>query len=374
MTPDWLDDLRATLPDEALREVGDAYLAEPRGTWRGSAGAVVAPRNAEEVSQVVRFAAARGIPIVPWGGGTGLVGGQTMPDAAPILLTTERMRAIRAVHPAENVLIVEAGCILADVQSAAAQADRLFPLALASEGTARIGGLLSTNAGGVNVLRYGNARDLCLGIEAVMPSGEVFRGLRRLRKDNTGYDLKGLLIGAEGTLGIITAAALRLFPRPVSSGTSMMVVPGPEAALDLLSMAQASGGVSAFELISGQGLRFLAETDLPVRPPFDEVPEWSVLIDLGLGPGGDPQKQLETLFAEAFDIGLVSDGVIAQSEQQRHDLWAVRETIPEANKRVGAIVSNDISLPLSAVPDFIEGCTIRLRREEDLRILSLIHI
>ena len=214
LTPDLLDRLTHDLTDGALREIGPAYLTEPRGTWAGSAGAVVAPRDTAEVARVIRFAGERRIAVVPWGGGTGLVGGQTMPDAAPILLSLERMTAIRAVHPAENVMVAEAGCILADIQNAAADAGRLFPLSLASEGTARIGGCLATNAGGVNVLRYGNARELCLGLEAVLPSGEILHGLKRLRKDNTGYDLRGLLIGAEGTLGVITAAALRLHPVP----------------------------------------------------------------------------------------------------------------------------------------------------------------
>ena len=374
MTAPWLDDLAGVLSDGALRQAGPAYLTEPRGTWAGSAGAVVAPRDTAEVARVIRFAGERRIAVVPWGGGTGLVGGQTMPDAAPILLSLERMSAIRAIHPAENVMVAEAGCILADIQTAAADAGLLFPLSLASEGTARIGGCLATNAGGVNVLRYGNARELCLGLEAVLPSGEILHGLKRLRKDNTGYDLRGLLIGAEGTLGVITAAALRLHPVPARAGTAMLAVRDPGAALDLLSMAQAGGGVSAFELMSGQGMRFLAETGLPVRLPFDAAPDWSVLLELGLGPGEDPQTRLEDLFAEGHGAGLVSDGVIAQSEAQRRDLWAVRETIPEANRRIGAIVSNDISLPLSTIPDFIARCSARLRAETDLRINCFGHL
>ncbi|WP_375260944.1 FAD-binding oxidoreductase [Palleronia sp.] len=374
MTTDWLKDLTTILSDGALREVGDTYLTEPRGMWRGSAAAVVAPSDTEEVARVIRFAASRGIPVVPWSGGTGLVGGQTMPDAMPILLSTERMNRIREVYPSENVLVAEAGCILTDVHGAAADADRLFPLSLASEGTARIGGLLATNAGGVQVLRYGNARDLVLGIEAVLPSGEILRGLRRLRKDNTGYDLRNLLIGAEGTLGVITAAALRLFPRPAHEGTAVLVVESPAKALDLLGRALKLGGVTAFELMAGQGMQFLQETGVPVRLPFPEAPEWSVLIDLGLGPEDDPIERLERLFVEGHETGLVSDGVIASSEAQRRDLWAVRETIPEANKRIGAIASNDISLPLSAVPDFIDGCGARLRQAADLRINCFGHL
>ena len=374
MKLDWLNDLTATLSDGALRDTAEGYLTEPRGTWQGSAGAIVAPRDTEEVARVIRFAGERDIPVVPWGGGTGLVGGQTMPGAAPILLSVERLNRIRDVYPSENVMIAEAGCILADVHAAATEADRLFPLSLASEGTARMGGLLATNAGGVQVLRYGNTRDLVLGVEAVMPSGEILHGLRRLRKDNTGYDLRNLLIGSEGTLGIITAAALRLFPRPAHQGTAMLVVDSPAAALDLLGRALKRDGVTAFELISGQGMRFLQETGVPVKLPFDDIPDWSVLVDLGLGPDSDPTERLEQLFVEGHEAGLVSDGVIASSEGQRRDLWAVRENIPEANKRIGAIVSNDISLPLSAVPDFIDGCSARLRHEADLRINCFGHL
>ncbi|MBJ3761228.1 FAD-binding oxidoreductase [Maribius pontilimi] len=374
LTPDLRDALARELSDGALRDPSDSYLSEPRGTWAGVAGAVVAPRDTDEVARVVRFAGAHGIAVVPWGGGTGLVGGQLMEQGDPILLSLERMRKVRGIWPDENVAVVEAGAILADVQAAARDADRLFPLSLASEGTARIGGLLATNAGGVNVLRYGNARDLCLGIEAVLPTGEVFHGLKRLRKDNTGYDLRNLLIGAEGTLGIITAAALRLFPIPARQGTAMMVVESPRAALSLLGQAQALGGVSAFELISGQGLRFLAETGLPVKQPFADVPDWCVLIDLGLGARDDPAEVLETLFTQAFEAGLVSDGVIASSEAQRQELWAVRETIPEANKRIGAIVSNDISLPLSEIPGFLDACAPRLRAVTDLRINAFGHL
>ncbi len=374
LTPALREALSAELSQGALREISDTYLSEPRGTWKGVAGALVAPRDTEEVACVVRFAAKHGVAIVPWGGGTGLVGGQVSEIGAPILLSLERMRAIRGVWPEENVMVVEAGAILADVQRAADDAARLFPLSLASEGTARIGGLLSTNAGGVNVLRFGNARDLCLGVEAVLPSGEILHGLRRLRKDNTGYDIRNLLIGAEGTLGIITAAALRLFPRPEGRGTAMMVVESPRAALDLLAEAQAMGGVSAFELISGQALRFLGETGMPVRRPFESVPEWCVLVDLGLPAGVDPAAQLERLFETAFEGGLVQDGVVAQSEAQRHDLWALRESIPEANKRVGAIASNDISLPLSEIPGFLEVCGNALRDLADMRINVFGHL
>ncbi|KMW56801.1 D-2-hydroxyglutarate dehydrogenase [Candidatus Rhodobacter oscarellae] len=369
--------LRADLPQAAFREVAPRYLEEPRGAYRGQAGLVLAPGSTEEVATILRAAGRARVPVVPYGGGTGLVGGQVLPEGpAPLLLSLERMTAIRATYPSENVLVAEAGAILETVQGAAEQAGRLFPLTLASQGSARIGGLLSTNAGGVNVLRYGNARELCLGLEAVLPDGSIWHGLKRLRKDNTGYDLRNLLIGAEGTLGVITAAALRLYPLPAATGAALMVVPSPAAALELLAMAGdvIGEGISAFELISGQGLRFLAETVPELRQPFADPPDWMVLVDLGLGPGRAPQDALEALFARGHEAGLVSDGLIAQSEAQRRDFWHIRETIPEANKRVGAIASHDISLPLSAIPDYIARASERLAQHGAYRINCFGHL
>ena len=348
--------LRAALPERALREAAPHYLQEPRGRWAGQAGIVVAPAKVEEVSRAITLAAEARIPVLPYGGGTGLVGGQIAPDGpAPLLLSLERMCAIRAVHPEENVMIAEAGAILQDVQAAAEGADRLFPLSIAAKGSARIGGLLATNAGGVNVLRYGNARDLCLGLEAVLPDGQIWHGLKRLRKDNAGYDLRNLLIGAEGTLGVITAACLKLAPRPAGEGTALMAVESPRAALRLLSLArdQMGEGISAFELMHRAGLDFLAETMPDLRQPFTVRPEWMVLIDVGLVRGLDPATALETLFADAAEAGLVHDGMIAQSEAQRQEFWQLRENIPEANRRIGSISSHDISLPIGAIPDFI---------------------
>lgn len=211
----FLDQLAQSLPEHTLRIAEPRYLTEPRGRFAGIAGAVACPSTTAEVARIVTACHAAGVGIVPWGGGTGLVGGQIMPDGPlPLLLSLERMAALRAAYPSENVLVVEAGMILADVQIQAEKMDRIFPLSLASEGSARIGGNLATNAGGLNVLRYGNARDLCLGLEAVLPDGSIFNGLKRLRKDNTGYDLRHLLIGSEGSLGVITAASLRVFARP----------------------------------------------------------------------------------------------------------------------------------------------------------------
>jgi FAD/FMN-containing dehydrogenase len=295
---------------------------------------------------------------------------------APLLLSTDRMAAIRAVHPEENTAIVEAGAILADVHAAAAEADRLFPLSLASEGSARIGGLLSTNAGGVNVLRYGNARDLVLGLEAVLPDGSVWHGLKRLRKDNTGYDLRHLLMGAEGTLGVITAASLKLFARPAATGTALLTVPGPEAALALLTKARdrIGEGISAFELMHRTGFDFLRQALPDLRQPWDEPPEWCVLIELGLAQGLDPADALMQLFEDAMETGLTADGLIAQSQAQSDSFWALRERIPEANRHIGAIASHDISLPLGAVPEFLERAGPALARLGDLRINCFGHL
>ena len=354
--PAFVEHLRSLLPGTAFRAPTAHYLEEPRGRWTGQAGVVVAPASVEEVSAILRVASEAGVGVVPHGGGTGLVGGQVMAEGpAPVVLSLERMRAIRGVYPQENVMVVEAGAILSDIHDAAAAVDRLFPLTIAAKGSARIGGNLATNAGGVNVLRYGNARDLCLGLEAVLPSGEIWHGLKRLRKDNTGYDLKNLLIGSEGTLGVITAAALKLYPRPAGEGTALMVVPDPAAALDLLALARdhLGEGVSAFELMHRTGLDFLAETLPDLRQPFDTPPEWFVLVDVGLARGLDPAVALEAVFAEALEAGLVSDGMIAQSEAQRQQFWDIRETIPEGNRRIGSISSHDISVPMGAIPEFI---------------------
>jgi FAD/FMN-containing dehydrogenase len=371
------DALSAHLPDGTLRPAEARYLEEPRGRYHGCARWLALPRNADEVATIVRAAGAARVGIVPHGGGTGLVGGQIMPDGpAPLILSLERMTAIRSVRPDENVMIAEAGVILADVQAAAASENRLFPLSLAAEGSARIGGNLATNAGGVNVLRYGNARDLCLGLEAVLPDGQVLHGLSGLRKDNSGYDLRHLLIGAEGTLGIITAAALRLFPVPASVGTAFLTVPSPRAALDLLALARNMTGdaVSAFELIHRRGLDFLAETMPDTRLPFDPAPDWCVLVDLGQSGGAQAPDTLEKLFAEASARGLVEDGLVAQSDAQRAEFWAVRESIPEANRHIGSVSSHDISVPVGAIPDFIARAPDVIARIGAFRINCFGHL
>ncbi|NDV49109.1 MULTISPECIES: FAD-binding oxidoreductase [unclassified Salipiger] len=369
--------LSRALPEGTLRRTEPRYLEEPRGRWLGISGWVALPRTVEEVSAITRACNAARVGLLPYGGGTGLVGGQIAPDGpAPLILSLERMTAIRATYPEENVLVAEAGAVLADVQAAALERNRLFPLSLASEGTARIGGLLSTNAGGVNVLRYGNAREQVLGLEAVLPDGTIWHGLKRLRKDNTGYDLRGLLLGAEGTLGVITAAALKLSPVPAATGTALLAVESPAAALSLLALAREQLGemVSAFELIGRMGFDFLAEALPEVRQPFAEAPAWCVLVELGLAQGMDPETALEALFTAGMEAGLVSDGLVAQSEAQAQQFWDIRERIPEANRHIGAIASHDVSLPLSALPEFIETGLTRLAELGEFRVNCFGHL
>jgi FAD/FMN-containing dehydrogenase len=376
VSPDMIAILQAQLPPQTFRDGTDAYLREPRGRYQGH-GVLLAPASTNEVATIIRFCAEMRVAVVPYSGGTGLVGGQVMPDGPlPVILTLDRMGAIRAVYPSESVLIAEAGVTLKAVQDAAATAGRLFPLSLASEGSARVGGVLATNAGGVHVIRHGNARAQCLGLEVVTADGQVWHGLTRLRKDNAGYDLRDLIIGSEGTLGIITAAALKLAHRPEAEGAALMAVPSSKAALDLLAIAQdrVGEGVSAFELIHKQGLDFLSETGLGVPPPFSPMPDWFVLIDLGLSGGLSPDDQLEGIFLAAEAAGHVTDGVIARSAAQRAAFWRIRETIPEANRRIGAISSHDISVPLSGIPDFITLAATAIAAIGDYRINCFGHL
>ncbi|MBB1490417.1 FAD-binding oxidoreductase [Paracoccus sp. MC1854] len=370
------DRLVAALPAGVVRPLEPRHLDEPRGYFAGQGGLLAAPRTVEEVAAIVRACAEARVAVLPRGGGTGLVAGAVMPDGVPpLVLSLERMTTIRDVWPDEDALVAEAGVTLQQVQEAAAAAGRQFPLSLASQGTAQIGGVLAANAGGTGVLRWGNARALCLGIEAVMPDGSILRDLKRLRKDNTGYSLRDLLIGAEGTLGIITAAALKLAPRPAAMATAMLEVPDPQAALQLLSLAQEmmAGCVTTFELISGQGLAFVAETLPEIRQPLPGAP-WSVLLELSLPKGMDPEAAVEDLLGRAMEEGLVLDGAIAQSGQQAAEFWNLREHLPEANRRIGAISSHDISLPLSEIPRFIADAGAMIAGMGDLRINCFGHL
>lgn len=367
----------AGLPEGCVSAAAPRDLDEPRGRVQGQGAFVARPRSTAEVAAILRACAAARVGIVPRGGGTGLVLGQVAgAGPLPLILSLERLDRIRAVHAGENVIVAEAGAVLANVQAAAASAGRLFPLALASEGTARIGGNLATNAGGLNVLRYGNARDLCLGIEAVLPDGRILNGLTRLRKDNSGYDLRHLLIGSEGTLGVITAAALKLFPRPAGVGTAFVAVAGPAAALDLLALMQAAsfGGVTSFELIHRQGLLFLDEVMPGLREPFTERPEWSVLVEIGLPAGLAPEAVLAAVYETAAGRGLAGEAVVAASEAQRRDFWALREALPEGNRRIGAVASHDIALPLGEIAPFLAEAPARIAAIGDFRINCFGHL
>ncbi len=373
----FLDALARQLPPGRLREAEPRHLSEPRGKWVGRPGPVALPRNTEEVGLILAACNAARVPVVPWGGGTGLVSGQVMPSGPlPLILSLERLTALRGIWPEENTISVEAGMTLAAVQLAAREAGRLFPLSLASEGTATIGGNLATNAGGTQVLRYGNARELCLGVEAVLASGEVIRGLKRLRKDNTGYDLRDLILGSEGSLAVITAATLRLFPVPRNRVVALLAVPSPEAAQHLLRLAGAELGglVSGFELMSRMGFDFLAETGHDLRAPFDPLPDWLVLIELGLPAAIPAEEAMASLYEQAAGQGLVLDGVISASEAQADHLWALRETIPDANRRIGSISSHDVSLPLSEIPGFIRAAGAALQDMADIRINCFGHL
>ena len=332
-------------------------LVEWRDRWRGTTPLLLLPRSTHAVAAMVGWCAANGVAITPQGGNTGLVGGQ-IPDGE-VLLSLERMTAVREVSPLDDVMIVEAGATLVTAQETAAAAGRFFPLSLASEGTATVGGLISTNAGGTAVLRYGTMRDLVLGIEAVLPDGSVFRGLKRLRKDNTGYDLKQLLIGAEGTLGVVTAAALKLFPVLRSRATALVGLDSPAAALELLARAKADsgGGVEAFELMSAAGLGF-AERHIPgCRNPLATAHRWSVLIEAASAEDGHAETALARILEQALETGLIADAVLAQSETQRHDLWRLRESQSAAQKPEGTAWKHDVSVPVALVPEFMARAT-----------------
>ncbi len=333
------------------------YVVDWRKNYTGRALAVVQPGNTEELAAIVSRCVETRTPIVPQGGNTGLVGGGT-PDATgrAIVLSTRRLNRIRAVDPYNNTLTAEAGCILQHVQEAARESQRLFPLSLAAEGSCTLGGNLSTNAGGTNVLRYGNARDLVLGIEAVMPDGRIWHGLKGLRKDNTGYDLKHLLMGAEGTLGIITAATVKLFPLPQATLTAFVATATPEHAVQALAALRAELGdrITGFELMSRLCLDWVVKHFPDTAEPFADRHPWQVLVQIEDTWRDAPLENLfERALAPAIENGLVLDAVICQNVAQSRALWAVRERIPEAERLTGKSVKHDISVPVSRIAEFI---------------------
>jgi FAD/FMN-containing dehydrogenase len=331
------------------------YFTDWRRQYRAAAECVVRPASTAEVAAVVALCAREGAAIVPQGGNTGLVGGSVPTGTRrEVVLSLSRMNRIRAIDPLNDTATVEAGCVLAAVQEAAARAGRLFALSLAAEGSCQIGGNLSTNAGGVNVLRYGTAREQVLGLEVVLPDGRVWDGLRGLRKDNTGYDLKQLFLGAEGTLGIITAAVLRLFPRPSATATAWIAVDSPKAAAELLGLLRERLGdrVSAFELLSRACLDAVMAHSPGTKDPLAAVHPWYVLAELAdSGEQARLRERVEEALADCAERGALRDAALAQSGEQARALWRIRETIPEAQF---TNVKHDISVPVSRIPEFVE--------------------
>ena len=356
----------------------ERYIVETRGMYRGRAGLVVRPASTAEVAEVVRLAAAAGLSIVPQGGNTGLCGGGVPQDDRSIVLSLGRMNRIRKIDPVDFTITAEAGCILAEIQKAAEAADRLFPLSLGAEGSCQIGGNLSTNAGGIGVLHYGNTRDLCLGLEVVLPDGRIWDGLGALRKDNTGYDLKQLFIGAEGTLGIITAATLKLFPRPREIETALLGLARATDAMELFARARAASGdqLTAFELIPRRGLEFAARHVAGVVDPLDRPHAWYALLDVSSSrPDSNLRASLEAFLGEVVEAGLIADGVVAASAQQSQQLWRIREAMVEAQKFEGGSIKHDVSVAVSRVADCIARLTAAVEaRIPDCRPLAFGHV
>ncbi len=334
------------------------YLTEWRDKFTGVAAAIVRPSSTQEVSAIVKIAAETGTAIVPQSGNTGLVGGQ-IPDKSgdQIVLSLDRMTQVRSVDEHADSMIVDAGCLLENVHQIADDHDRQFPLDLASRGSARIGGLLSTNAGGINVLRYGTARDQVLGLEVVLPDGEVWDGLRVIRKDNTGYDLKHLFMGAEGTLGIITGAALKLYPKIQTSATGFVAVPNVNAAIELLARFRSASGdqVSAFELIPRFGLELVLKHIPGCVDPLAEPSPWYVLVELtSASMEADLNGLAEKCLEQSMSDDLVTDAVLAQSKDQEQSLWHLRESLSESQKPEGGSIKHDISVPIAAIGEFLK--------------------
>ena len=354
------------------------YLGDWRGRYRGAARCVVRPGTTAEVSAIVRACSAAGVAMLPQGGNTSHCGA-SIPDKSgkTVLISLSRLNKIRAVDAANNTITVEAGCVLQNLQEAALAVDRLFPLSLAAEGSCQIGGNLSTNAGGVQVLRYGNARELVLGLEVVLPDGEVWNGLRGLRKDNTGYDLKQLFIGAEGTLGIITAAVVKLFPLPRSTATAWLAIASPQAAIGLLNGLQAAFGamLTACELVSDISLGMVLKHIPGAQPPLEKSP-WYLLVELsGSGEEDALRDTLATFLEPALENGTISDAVLAQSVDQAKRLWNLRESISEAQKIEGFSIKHDISVPVSRIPEFLERAGSALQHAwPGIRIVAFGHV
>jgi FAD/FMN-containing dehydrogenase len=358
--PQLLAGLRTVLgADGVLTEDSDtdSYLSDHRRLYRGRALAVLLPRTTAEVARAVALCNRARIAVVPHGGNTSYCGGATPDDSGrQVVLALRRLNRIRSVDAANDSLVAEAGCVLAQVQRAADDAGRLFPLSLGSEGSCQIGGNLSTNAGGTAVLRYGMMRDLVLGLEVVLADGRVLEALSTLRKDNTGYDIKSLFLGAEGTLGVITAASLRLFPKIHRYATALVALPDVRAALSLLQQLRAAGGerVSSFELIPRIGLELTAQHVPGVSDPLAQPYPWYALVELSSARAADGLDELlQQALGAALEHGTVLDAALARSERERAALWKLRESIPEAQRKEGAGLKHDISVPVAALPEFV---------------------
>ncbi|TWA70199.1 FAD/FMN-containing dehydrogenase [Azospirillum brasilense] len=356
-----------------------AFLTDHRARYHGTALAVVKPATTEEVSRIVKACAAAGVAIVPQGGNTGLCGGATPLGPQPsIVLRLDRMNRIRAVSAAEETITVEAGCILADIQAAAARDGLLFPLSLGAEGSCQIGGNIATNAGGIAVLRYGNMRQLVLGLEVVLADGTVLDGLRRLRKDNAGYDLKQLFVGAEGTLGIVTAASLKLFPAIRSRSIAMMQVAGVEDALALFTRARKSFGerISSFEIIGSSYMDFVLKHVTGTVMPFAQPAPWYLLLEVGDSqPEAPLAADMEGFLGDAFEAGLVSDAVIGASLAQEEALWKLRHGVTGEFKLAGKTMSHDTSVPVAEQPAFVARVEEALRAAyPDANVMMVGHI
>ena len=361
---DLLDTIRAIVGDRGmLTEAADTapYSEDWRRLYQGRTSAVIRPGTTTELASVVALCASSATPVVPQGGNTSMVGGAVPnEDGSELILSTARLNRIRDLDPADMTLTIEAGVTLKAAQLAAEEQGCLLPLSISSEGTAQIGGVLATNAGGNNTVRYGNARDLVLGLEVVLPDGTIWNGLRRLRKDNTGYCLRQLFVGSEGTLGIITAAVLKLVPRPRQTAVALCGVNSPDAALSLFSRFQAhdAASINAFELMSGLGMSFVVKHIPNTTLPLESPAPFYVLVELASPrAGADLRTMLEQILEQALGDDIVNDAAIAESDAQRAAIWRLREEHSEAQKREGASVKNDVSVPVSKVPGFIRQAT-----------------
>ncbi|MEO1029669.1 MAG: FAD-binding oxidoreductase [Pseudomonadota bacterium] len=376
-SPDFISAAKSLLGEAGYSTDPERLIAHAspwRGTYQGYTPFAAYPSSSEQTAALVKLCAEHGVSITPQGGNTSLVDGGT--PHGEILVSTGRMTRIRNVDPTNNSLIVEAGAPLVSVQDAAEEHDRFFPLSLGSEGTATIGGLISTNAGGVAVLRYGMMRDLILGLEVVLPDGRIWHGLNELRKNNTGYDLKHLFAGAEGTLGLITAASLKLFPKN-QTATAWACLESAKAATDLLSLVRTEAGdtVTSFELVPRNAVEMVVADEVTIRDPLPHPSDWRVLIEISMTDVSHAQNVLERSLEKAFESGLIVDAAIATSQSQANDLWRIRETIPLSKRAFGTAISHDVSVPVSAIPDFLAATQAALdKRLPGIEIVAFGHV